>query len=263
MVRRLWLLLLMASLTACAGLPLSDATATPPQEAALTQPAPAQTTPEEAEGLLVGEGPWAVTFETADGVTLGGTLFGTGTSGVVLSHMYPTDQTSWHPFAEAVAAEGYMALAYDFRGYGASASVPKDVTQMPLDLAAAAQFMREHGAERLVLIGASMGGTVSIKVAATEEMAGLAVISSPRSFQGLEVTDADLAALTMPSLWLGARQDAVVADTEAMYQQAAGPDKSVWVYEGSGVHGTFIFDGVDGPDLTRRLLEFIERVASA
>jgi pimeloyl-ACP methyl ester carboxylesterase len=263
MARRLWLFVLMAGLTACAGWPFPNAAAPTPQEVALTQPAASQTTPEGAEDLLAGEGPWAVTFETSDGVTLGGTLFGKGTSGVVLSHMYPTDQTSWHPFAEAVAAEGYMALAYDFRGYGASASVPKDVSKMHLDLAAATQFMREHGAERLVLIGASMGGTASIKVAAAEDVAGLVVISSPRSFQGLEVTDADLAALTMPSLWLGARQDAVVADTEAMYQQAAGPDKSVWVYEGSGVHGTFIFDGVDGPDLTRRLLEFIKRVAPA
>ena len=59
----------------------------------------------------------AVTFESRDGVTLEGRLFGDGSTGVVLSHMRPADQRSWFAFANRLADEGYLVLTYDFRGY--------------------------------------------------------------------------------------------------------------------------------------------------
>jgi pimeloyl-ACP methyl ester carboxylesterase len=206
-------------------------------------------------------GPRPVTFTTADGLTLDGTLFGSAAPvGVILSHMYPTDQTSWHPFAQVLADQGYLALAYDFRGYGASGG-SRSVPDLPTDLAAALAFMRDQGVGRVILIGASMGGMASIRVAAQDgDIAGLVVISTPRAFQGLEIADSDLAALTMPSLWLGSRNDPATIDVEAMADLAAGPDKSIWVYEGSSVHGTFIFDSANGEDLQSRLLAFIARV---
>ncbi len=61
-----------------------------------------------------------VSFATDDGVTLGGHLFGKGTSGVILAHMYPADQTSWYPTAERLAQEGFLVLTFDFRGYSDS-----------------------------------------------------------------------------------------------------------------------------------------------
>ncbi len=39
-----------------------------------------------------------VSFATDDGLTLRGHLFGTGDSWVILSHMFPDDQTAWFPF---------------------------------------------------------------------------------------------------------------------------------------------------------------------
>ena len=44
-----------------------------------------------------------VTFESRDGVTLEGRLFGDGSTGVVLSHMQPADQRSWFAFANRLA----------------------------------------------------------------------------------------------------------------------------------------------------------------
>ena len=58
----------------------------------------------------------AVAFESRDGVTLEGRLFGDGSTGVVLSHMRPADQRSWFAFANRLADEGYLVLTYDFRG---------------------------------------------------------------------------------------------------------------------------------------------------
>jgi pimeloyl-ACP methyl ester carboxylesterase len=208
--------------------------------------------------------PREVTFDTADGVTLGGTLFGLGDTAVVFAHMFPTEHTSWHPFAQVAADQGYLALAYDFRGFGASGG-DQVIANIDQDVRAAYDFVKARGAQRVVLIGASMGGTASIKVAAelgSGELTGLVVLSSPQEFQGLAVSDAELGTLTMPSLWLSARTDSVTPTLEGMYESAAGPDKSMWIFEGSGTHGTFIFGApLDGEDLERRLLEFLTTVA--
>lgn len=80
-----------------------------------------------------------VTFTTEDGVQLGGYLVGEGSRGVVLAHMYPTDQTSWFAYAEELAQPGYLVLTFDFRGYGESqgavpqVAAPKDLAVYPGD----------------------------------------------------------------------------------------------------------------------------------
>lgn len=203
-----------------------------------------------------------VTFQAADGTTLSGTLFGLGDKVIVLSHMFPTEQTSWHTFAQAAAERGYLALTYDYRGYGATGG-EKDIPLIVDDTRAAYDFAVSQGATQVILIGASMGGTASIKVAATapDGLAGLVVLSSPNEFMGVAVEGDELAALTLPSLWMSARNDTVTRQLEDLYEGAAGPDKELWVFEGSGAHGTFIFDApLDGQDLTDRLFAFLERV---
>jgi pimeloyl-ACP methyl ester carboxylesterase len=199
-------------------------------------------------------GPREVTFQTEDGVKLSGTLFGQGGSGVVLSHMFPTDQTSWHAFAKTLAGNGYLALAYDFRGYGKSGG-EKHIDQIDSDVRAAVAFLKEQGAQRIVLVGASMGGTASAKVAGSAGAAALVVLSSPQSFNGLEVTEQDLKSFRGPSLWMGSRGDAATTDTEAMHAKANEP-KTLHIYEGSA-HGTFIFDTANGPDLSQRIIDFL------
>src|SRR5574341_53415 len=214
-----------------------------------------------------GEGPWLVSFVTADGVTLQGTLYGTGAAAVILAPMYLGTQASWQPFAEDAAAQGYHVLTFDYRGYGGSGG-DRSPSAAPADVAAAVAFMRENHFSPVVLIGAELGGSASILAAAQDsDIAGLAVLSAPRAFppdasDTLQVSDADLAALTMPTLWIATRQD-LRQNVEEMQALAGGSDKEIWIYEGSAVSGTFIFDGADGPDLTRRLLEFIARVSAA
>src|SRR5688572_21686138 len=79
-----------------------------------------------------------VTFETPDGIALAGRLFGTGPSGVVLSHMFPApDARDWYPVAERLATDGYTALAFSFRGYEGSAG-RKDPSKAHVDVKAAA-----------------------------------------------------------------------------------------------------------------------------
>ncbi len=199
-----------------------------------------------------------VSFTTSDGVQLAGTAFGDGTVGIVLSHMFPTNQTSWFPFARRLAAEGYRALAYDFRGYGKSTG-SVSIAQIDRDVRAAAKYLREQGVGRLVLIGASMGGTASMKVAAADGAAALVVLSSPDSFRGLSVRTPELARLTMPSLWVTAADDSVATVMRNMYARVQG-SKSIHVYAGDA-HGTYLFDSPYAADLITRLLGFLKQYA--
>ncbi len=229
--------------------------------------APAAMPPEPSPEVLIpeepfpGDGPWTVSFVTADGINLQGTLHGKGATGVVLAPMYLEGQAGWLSFAQMAALQNLRVLTFDLRGYGQSEGV-RDAAQAPVDIAAALSFMEQNGTSPQVLIGAGLGGTGAIRVAAQDPaIAGLVVISAPRAFGGLELTDSELASLDMPTLWLGARND-LTHNVEEMYALARSSDKELWLYEGSSLQGTFILQGIDGPDLQSRLLAFIARVSS-
>lgn len=202
----------------------------------------------------------AVTFSSSDGVRLAGTVFGSGHVGIVLSHMFPTDQTSWVAFGRRLAAEGYRALAYDFRGYGKS-SGQATIAQIDRDVRAASDYLRAQGMTQLVLIGASMGGTASVKAAGDTRAVALVVLSSPSSFRGLSVSASDLARVTMPSLWITSEEDSVTSDMRKMYSAAGGP-KALHVYAGD-VHGTYLFESAHATDLTSRVLRFLTQYVPA
>ncbi len=93
----------------------------------------------------------AVTFESRDGVTLEGRLFGDGSTGVVLSHMQPADQRSWFAFANRLADDGYVVLTYDFRGYcpggdGGCSQGELQISAIWQDVLGAMDFIRSQGA---------------------------------------------------------------------------------------------------------------------
>jgi len=69
-------------------------------------------------------------------------------------------------------------LAFDFRGYRKSEG---SATQslFDKDLRAAIAFLRERGFQRMVCLGASIGGNICGKVAHEPGLAGLVIISGP------------------------------------------------------------------------------------
>jgi len=232
--------------------PAATSTAAPTQSSSGQTPAPTQPT-------YTGSGPWQITFDTADHVTLGGTLYGDGKVALILAPTYPGGQDGWAAFAKAAFTKGYRSLTFDFEGYGASKGSPSPANE-PADIAAAITFLTGHGAEKIILAGAGLGGSASILAANKDSsVQGVALISASRGVEGLQVADSDLAALKAPSLWLAARND-LTQNVEEMSAKAGSAKKDIWIYEGSSLHGTYIFDGADGPDMQRRLLEFVAAV---
>ena len=202
----------------------------------------------------------AVSFTTKDGEEIMGRLFGQGQTGVVLSHMFPADQKSWWEFAQVLADQGYMALAFDFRGYGESGG-ERRINLIDWDLEAATEYLRDQDVSTVFLIGASMGGTASLKVAATqgERIAGVVSLSAPEEFRGISVKADRVRVPVLLMATAGDRSAKKSVGTMIRDGIVGGPEltESV-VYESGRGHGTRIFEGEHADEARQRILAFLE-----
>lgn len=197
----------------------------------------------------------AVTFRTSDGLVLTGRLFGAGTVGVVLAHMIPADASSWYPVARRLARDGYLALAFNFRGYDGSGGT-KSTARAPTDLAAARDLIVRSGARTYAFVGASTGGTAEIVAAPALDPLALVVISPPLRFAGL---DAVLAAghVERPVLLMAAKDDQpAIQALQTLSRALSNPDTKV--FDGSA-HGTDLLSA--HPEGVDALVTFLERYA--
>jgi pimeloyl-ACP methyl ester carboxylesterase len=194
-----------------------------------------------------------VSFTTSDGVLLRGHLYGSGSTGVILAHMYSADQSDWTDFAQVLAAHGYQALTFDFRGF--TESEGQSGTEFAgNDLLAAYEFMRPR-VSRIFIAGASLGSEAAILVAACNVVAGLILISTPTAFGGLEVTDS-IRHVRAPILFVTSADDPLVGGQPQILYGLAQAPKSLEVYPGRA-HGTAILFGPHGGELRALMLRFI------
>jgi alpha/beta superfamily hydrolase len=209
---------------------------------------------EEAHPTLAGGVSQAVSFQTADGVTIRGHLFGEGKTLVILAHMRPSDQTSWYGFAEELAKAGYSALTFDFRGYGESEG-SQELSKIDLDVEAAIETMRDKGFEVIYLVGASMGGTASLIAAARQEVAGVVAISAPSSFEGLDA-EAVVGQVSARKLFIASKGDtSAMTSLERLFERAPEP-KEEKVFEGSD-HGTNLLEGEYAAEVKAAITAFL------
>lgn len=196
-------------------------------------------------------------FVTEDDVTLHGRLFGQGDIGVVLAHMFPADQTSWWDFAATLAEQGYMALSFDFRGYGQSDGA-KDIEFIDRDVEAAFDFLKAEGSSTVFLAGASMGGTASLIVAArrSEEVRGVVSVSTPVDFIGISLTEERI---QVPVLLMAADGDGSAMESlnDMITRGIVGPQAESSIYEESEDHGTNLLKGDHGEAVRDRILSFL------
>ena len=210
-----------------------------------------------------------VTFQSRDGVTLEGRLFGDGSTGVVLSHMQPADQRSWFAFANRLADEGYLVLTYDFRGYcpggqGGCSQGDLQVSAIWQDVLGAMDFVRSQGAATVALVGASMGGTASL-VAAGQEGSDVAVVvtlSAPTSIEGLDADAALLQRVDANKLFIAGVGDAAAAASAEQLYEIAPPPKRPEIVPADD-HGTDLLTGSRGEAVQRIIETYLAAFAPA
>ena len=249
------LALLLSGCSTAPDTPTPTSTAIPTATIPPTSTPPPSPTPQQVRAD-------EVSFVAVDGVKLSGTLF-VGEEkkdiGVVLAHMgaHGADQRTWTSFAQHAARRGFGVLTFDFRA---------DRSKLDLDVRAAVGFLRDQGYQRIVCMGASMGGTASLKAAVDTDLAGVVVISSlwttgTGSIGGASfVSREELAQLTLPKLFVTTEKDGngVPAVMKAMYE-AAPESKALKIFPGT-VHGTDIFASPQGDEFRDLLVDFLEKL---
>ena len=190
-------------------------------------------------------------FGGAMGNPIAGALLGAEgrRSGVVLAHQLYDNFCSWLPYGRSLEAKGYLVLAFDF---GPEAPVPQ--------IEAAATELRRRGAERVVLVGASIGGTASLVAAAAMRPppAAVASLSGPAKLGRMDALAA-VRRLRVPMLFMAGAQDGSFTESARMlYSVAAGRKKTLDVLR-TYRHGTALLTTDAGPRARELLTAFILR----
>jgi pimeloyl-ACP methyl ester carboxylesterase len=164
-----------------------------------------------------------------------GRLWGDGSVGVVLAHGFSEGvaQEAWLSFAEFLADRRYRVLTFNFRGFCDSEGCSEGSTEVGknwLDAIAAVRFMEASGAEKIFLVGASMGGLAVLRAARTPgvDVAGVVSLATPQfpsryypAFgepQANDLTPARLRQIDEPKLFV-----AGVDDVQTQYESSLGP----------------------------------------
>jgi pimeloyl-ACP methyl ester carboxylesterase len=196
----------------------------------------------------------AIDFHATDGLLLHGVLLGSGRNGIVLSHEFRANLCNWLPFAQQLAARGYRVLAYDSR------TAAPTTGHLERDVLGAERELVRRGVRRVVVGGASAGGTAAMTAAAAiprSVLAGVIVLSSPGQFASM---DAEAAArrVSAPSFFgVGSRDTAFTDEVRQLDRASAAKRKQLLVVSSSG-HGTELLDTSWAPASFRtKLLAFI------
>lgn len=199
-----------------------------------------------------------VIIPTSAGAKLTAALLGQGRHGVVLVHQSDGDVCQWLPYARELVRDGYFVLDLDLTTSG---SVQYEGVQQPnplgLSVSAAAGYLRKQGAGKVVLVGASMGGTASLAAAAITRPRVDAVVSlsAPAEYAGIDARTA-AGLLRVPVLYGAAADDSDFADDSRLLHAATKSQKSLHIVPGF-MHGVALVAQDGDPTIRRAVGAFI------
>jgi alpha/beta superfamily hydrolase len=261
-IRELTLVLVIVLLSGCGMVQSSPTPTTSPTTTPIPTPAPTVTPVARIEGE-------EISFTTEDDLEIYGYIYrGGGDLAVILAHQrarpqpgLPETQKSWQYFAEELATKGYTVLTFNFRGIGKSeGDIDMMENEVVKDTRAAIEFLQAEGYDRIVCIGAELGGTSCMEAAQDHELEGLVVIAAPLS-QGepTKITDEDIKRLTMPKLFICSDQDRferIVDETQYLYDNSPEP-KQLKFFSGTA-HGTDLFYTEHAEEFRQLLHDYLE-----
>jgi alpha-beta hydrolase superfamily lysophospholipase len=143
--------------------------------------------------------------------------------------------------------------AIDFRGYGvarrAEVSIARD--EMYLDVLAAVDYLRGHGARTVAVIGASMGGGASANAVVKGAPGAIdqLILLAPVPIENPE-------RIAVPKLYAAAKDDPVTAKMKEQYEKAPQP-KELLILEGSA-HAQNFFPTDQGERLMKEIIGILK-----
>lgn len=195
------------------------------------------------------DGPQDMSFQSTNGVELMGTIYGDGECAIVLTPQINRERGSWEPQATQLADKEYITFAIDV-----------DEDDRPASILGAVQYLQaEHEINRVILIGASIGGEASVIANAHTEsdtVRGVVAISPGGG--------TDYAAdLTGQKLFVVAEEDEerFIETTETLHETAPEP-KELQIYSGDA-HGQGLFETEHSDDLFQRIVNLVEEACES
>lgn len=192
--------------------------------------------------------------------TLSATLYGElpARRAAILVHGQAWDASGWSDVAPRFVQRGIPALAIDLRGKGRSTGTTEDYVPgkpwSPIaDLAAAKAFVREHGADEVALVGASLGGHAVIASSFDRDNECLVSISAPVA----PVPDELSRRIHGRKLFLCAKDDRSGAFANVLACFDAVSEPKMLVAFGGEEHSRAMFSAPYAGDLFRQLVDFV------
>lgn len=206
--------------------------------------------------------PKSVSFKTADGWTIKGTLYFASESGgaAVLLHQRGGSKSDWTGLCESLKTKGVTALAIDQRGAGESTAgpggkgedAPWDTSE---DIAAAVGYLKNY--KTIGLAGASYGANNALIYAAKhpDRIKAVALFSPGADYSGLKTAEP-------AKLWKGPlrvyhdRGDSVAGEGPLMIDKISiSTDHRLLISEGDR-HGTALLgEAMKGKDAVDKFFE--------
>ena len=205
-----------------------------------------------------------ISFEAIDGVKIAADFYDSKSSaGVLLVHMMPAIKESWKDFAGLLQKNNFKVLAIDLRGHGKSEFGPNGYLSFTDaehqkgigDVEAGVKFLRENGAEKISIVGASIGANLALQFANENEIASAVLLSPGLNYRGVDISEISMPA-TKNIFLVASKDDEYSAESaqKIFGNLPAGENKKIKIYEAAG-HGTDMFSE---KDLMGMVLKFIK-----
>jgi abhydrolase domain-containing protein 17 len=190
---------------------------------------------------------------------------------ILFSHGNAEDIGELDSLFEAFLRNKFAVLAYDYRGYGTSDGKPSE-EKVYRDIDAAYDYLINElkiPPEKIIVYGRSLGGAVSIDLAARKEVGGLiaesSFVSAFRVLTKIRITPFDkfeslkkIKKVKCPVLFIHGRKDSIVAfwHGEKLFAEANEPKFSYWIDEANhnNVHS------VGGAIYSQKIRDFANNV---
>jgi len=204
-----------------------------------------------------------VSFMTSDGVNIVGSYYDGGNNSVILLHMLGRTRADYNDFAKFLQDKGYTVLSIDFRGHGESSTsqlTAPDFTKLVYDAASAKNFLVSRGkpADRVSIVGASIGANIALRYAASDSSIRSVVLISP-GFDYRGVTTMDVISYYNGRLLMIATEEDSNAASTVRALSTSSPQAEVKIYP-TGGHGTDMF--ATNPDVKNLIADFLQKVYS-
>ncbi len=160
---------------------------------------------------------------------------------VLLGHQFTGNRRDWDGLRDDLVERDLIVMTWDFRCHGEALCVTEtkgeSVEQIWREWMASLDYAVAQGATTIYAAGASMGGTSLIQVAAErDEIAAVAIISSPNRFKGLDAL-ARYKFVMIPKLFVVGRADSFAPVFSRRYHdEAMGPSRLLMLE--TELHGT-------------------------